>query len=172
MRLPAVLARFKVARFPSCVCFFLIGGPALAQTQPTTTEIKTLLHLNGSVAIISQLGPEMAEQVIAAMRKANPALPPRADAVVSSTVETYIRQQAAHEAITNFLVPIYGEYLSKNDVEQLIRFYRTPVGRKLARVTPAISFESTRAGQQWAESIAPGLQAQLVAALKNAGLAQ
>ncbi len=170
--LSAVLSRITVARFLSCICFVLPAIPALGQARPTTTEIETLLHLNGSVAIISQLGPVMAEQVIAAMRQANPALPPRADSVVSGVVETYVREQAAHDTVTNFLVPIYRKYLTERDVEQLIRFYRTPIGRKLARVTPAISFESTRAGQQWAESIAPGLQGQLLEALKKAGLAQ
>lgn len=171
--LSAVSSRTIVARrFLSCICFLLPAIPALGQARPTTAEIETLLHLNGSVAIISQLGPVMAEQVIAAMRKANPALPARADAVVSNVVETYVQEQAAHDTVTNFLVPIYRKYFTENDVKQLIGFYRTPIGRKFAQVTPPISFESTLAGQQWAESIAPGLQAKLLEALKTQGISQ
>lgn len=159
-------------RFLSCICFLLPTIPALGQSRPTTTEIETLLHLNGSVAIISQLGPVMAQQVIAAMRKTNPTLPARADAVVSNVVESYVKQEAARGTIINFLVPIYRKYLTDNDVRQLIRFYRTPIGRRFARVTPPISFESTIAGQQWAESIAPGLQTKLLEALKTQGIGQ
>ena len=168
----AVRARTVLAQFLSCVFFLSAPLPVLAQAQPTPTEVKTLLSLNGSATIASQLGPEMAEEVIAAMRKTNPALPPRADTVVSTVVEAYVREQAAHDTVINFLVPIYSKYLTKSDVEQLIRFYRTPIGRKFARVTPALSFETTKAGQQWAESIAPGLQAKLLEALKKDELIQ
>lgn len=155
--------------------YYLICSP-LAVAQPpgslpaTTSQIKTLLSLNGSQGVATQLGAIMAEQVIAAMRQTNPALPPRADAVVTNVVETYVTEQSSHNEVMDLLVPIYAKYLTGNDVQQLIKFYRTPVGRKLAGVTPSISLDSSRVGQQWAQSIAPGLEAKLVEALKQEGL--
>lgn len=163
--------RAKVA-----LCLWLICTPfAIGQQQPTqatTAEIKTLLNLNGSQDVAAQLGSVMAEQVIAALRRANPGLSPRADAVVSGVVQTYVHEQAARESVVDELVPIYAKYLTGRDIEQLIKFYRTPVGRKLASVTPGISLDSSRVGQQWAQSIAPGLETRLMEALKQKGLIQ
>lgn len=46
-------------------------------------------------------------------------------------------------------------------------FYRSPAGRKLASAMPAISLESATVGQQWMESVLPGLQAELLSRLRS-----
>lgn len=155
----------------SCLIFspLAVAQPPRA-AQATSQEIKTLLSLNGSERVAAQLGAIMAEQVITAMRQANPGLPQRADAVVTGVVETYVRERSSHDEVTDLLVPIYRRYLTKSDVEQLIRFYHTSVGRKLASVTPSISLASSRVGQQWAQSIAPDLEARLMKTLKQQGM--
>lgn len=156
------------------VCCLICSPFAVAQSPgllpATTSQIKTLLSLNGSQGVVTQLGAIMAEQVITAMRQTNPSLPQRADAVVTNVVETYVTARSSHNEVMHLLVPIYAKYLTRNDVQQLIKFYRTPVGRKLAGVTPSISLDSSRVGQQWAQSIAPGLEARLMEALKREGL--
>jgi hypothetical protein len=126
-----------------------------------------LLHLNGSEDLAKQLGSAMAQMVIANSRKINPSLSAHAETTIYSVVEDYVREQTRQNILINLLVPVYAKYLTKRDVDQLILFYQSPIGRKLASVTPAISLDSTKVGQQWAESIAPELQAKLVEALKN-----
>ena len=79
----------------------------------------------------------------------------------------YVREQAAHSSVTDMLISIYAKYLTKTDVEQLITFYRSPVGKRLASVTPALTLESAKIGQQWGESIAPGLQSRLLEPLRD-----
>jgi hypothetical protein len=138
-----------------------------APAEASALEIRTLLHLNGSEDIASKLGRVIGEGVTAELRRTMPNLPARADTIVSNTVETYIQEQASHGGVIDLLVPIYAKYLTKSDVAGLIAFFKSPVGRKLATVTPAISFESTKAGQQWAASIAPGLQLKLRQALQS-----
>ena len=153
-------------------CWPLSLADTAAQTAPTPLEIKTLLHLNGSEAIASQLGQLVGQGVVAELHRTIPNLPERADTVVSNVVETYIHEQGSRGTVIELLLPIYAKYLTKSDVEGLIAFYKSPLGKKLATVTPAISVESSKAGQQWVASIAPGLQVKLQDALRREKLIQ
>lgn len=46
-------------------------------------------------------------------------------------------------------VPIYANRFSKQELEQLLAFYRSPAGRRLAAEAPTISADMMRAGQMW-----------------------
>jgi hypothetical protein len=47
------------------------------------------------------------------------------------------------------LVPIYDRYFSLADLNELIRFYGSPLGKKLLSATPQIARESILEGQRW-----------------------
>jgi len=47
------------------------------------------------------------------------------------------------------LTPVYAKYLTLADVEEMIKFYETPIGKKFAKNTPSITQESMQIGQQW-----------------------
>lgn len=148
-------------------CPFAAARGAPPSTEVTDAEIRTLLHVNGSEDIAAQLAPAIAQAVISTLHRATPGPSTHIDDVVSNVVEGYVREQAVQDSLIDLLVPVYEKHLTKDDVEQLIAFYRSPVGRKLASVTPAISLESAKVGQQWAVSLIPGLQVKLTEALKN-----
>ena len=44
------------------------------------------------------------------------------------------------------MVPIYQKHLSKGDLESILAFYSSPVGRKLLREQPAMMQESMEVG--------------------------
>lgn len=46
-------------------------------------------------------------------------------------------------------VPVYKKYLTQGDIEEMIKFYKTPIGQKYAKSTPLIMQESMQVGQQW-----------------------
>lgn len=55
--------------------------------------------------------------------------------------------------LAEMLVPVYSKYLTKEDLEELIKFYRTPIGKKFAKNTPLIMKESMLIGQEWGEKV-------------------
>ncbi|WP_375578870.1 DUF2059 domain-containing protein [Marivirga tractuosa] len=55
--------------------------------------------------------------------------------------------------LTDMLVPVYSKYMTIADLEELIKFYETPVGKKFAKNTPLIMQESMQVGQQWGMEI-------------------
>ena len=55
--------------------------------------------------------------------------------------------------LTEMLVPVYEKYISIEDLEEVINFYKTDAGKKLALYNPLIVQESMQIGQQWGEKI-------------------
>jgi uncharacterized protein len=160
------LALAMVSSQPSTV----FAGPE-AMT-PNVDEIQQLLKANGTEELAAQLGPLAAQQVRLDLHRNNPSLAARADAVVTEIVVAYVRQAAERDHLVERLIPIYAKFLTKDDVRRITEFYRSPVGRKLVSVTPAISLESAKVGQEWMQSILPGLQAELLSRLRKENLIQ
>jgi len=146
----------------------LCAGPSSsANSEASPAEIRSLLQVNGVADIGQAVGSVVAQQFTAGVRHANPNLPARADNVISDFVVDYIRKAAARDQFAEKLVPIYARYLTKEDVLHLVEFYKSPTGRKLVSVTPAMSLESGSLGQQWVQSILPGLQTALLEHLRG-----
>jgi len=55
--------------------------------------------------------------------------------------------------LVTMLTPIYQKYLTQSDLEDIIVFYRSPVGQKLGENTPKITQESMVVGQEWGMEI-------------------
>jgi hypothetical protein len=60
------------------------------------------------------------------------------------------------------LTPVYIKHMTIEDLQEMIKFYHTPVGQKFAKNTPLIMQEAMQVGQQWGmkigEEIAKKLQ--------------
>jgi hypothetical protein len=87
------------------------------------------------------------ESMIAAQRQANPQIP----AAFWNTFMAHARRDTTQ--LIDLLVPIYAAHLTRSDLEELLRFYTSPIGQRLAAVQPAILQESMLAGQNWGASI-------------------
>lgn len=46
-------------------------------------------------------------------------------------------------------IPIYQKYLSKSDLEEMIKFYQSPIGQKFAKSNISIAKESMSIAQKW-----------------------
>ena len=55
--------------------------------------------------------------------------------------------------LIDLTVPIYEKYYTENEIEQLIKFYKTPLGRKVTENLPMITQESMEAGRVWGEGV-------------------
>jgi len=56
-------------------------------------------------------------------------------------------------ALTERLIPVYEKYYTVEDMQALIAFFRSPVGKKLLSTQPELSRESMKIGQEWGQEI-------------------
>lgn len=57
------------------------------------------------------------------------------------------------EDLAELLVPVYEKYLTIADLQEMTKFYNTPVGKKYAQSTGPIMQESMKVGEAWGRKI-------------------
>lgn len=65
------------------------------------------------------------------------------------------------DELVDMLLPVYQKHMTVGDLEKVIEFYQTPIGKKYAEKTPLIMRESMQVGQQWGMKISKKFQEKL-----------
>jgi len=68
------------------------------------------------------------------------------------------------------IYPIYNKYLTLDEIREIIRFYKTPAGKKIISVLPKMMQESMQATQPWANSLMPRLQQRVLTRFEKEGI--
>lgn len=119
-------------------------APAARKVDPATAAAaRRLLTVTGAV----KLALNGMETMINQQRGLNPQVPGAFwDAFIA-----HARRDTTQ--LLDLLVPIYATHLTQDEIEQLIRFYESPIGKRLTAVQPLITQESMAAGQTWGEAM-------------------
>ncbi len=123
--------------------------PALGQRRPgpgdpaKATTIRHLLDLTGA----ARLALSGMEAMVPAQRAANPQIP------AAFWAAFLARARRALPQLVDSLVPVYASHFSQAELDQLVRFYESPIGKHLSEVQPLILQESMQVGQTWGAAI-------------------
>ena len=137
------------------VLFILTLGMAFglqAQTNDYTEKVKSFLVLSGAEENFKMV----IEQMLNTFKASQPDVPEEYWSEVKKEV-----LNTSLDDLVNLIAPIYQKHLTEADLDDIIEFYKTPAGKKLAEKTPVITQESMAAGQQWGMQIAQKVQAKL-----------
>lgn len=91
-------------------------------------------------------------------------------AVINQTVEGFkeqkrevpaeIWEELRHELLgtsidelLDMIAPVYARHITLEELQDIIAFYESPAGKKLAEKTPLITQESMQIGQQWGRKV-------------------
>jgi hypothetical protein len=123
-----------------------------AQTQSEKAiDIATLLRLTSS----SQMGLQLIGQMIQSMKLSLPSVP-------AEFWETF-NEEAERDigTLIQGLVPVYDKHFTHTEIQGLIEFYKSPLGKKLLEKQPIIMKESYQVGEQWGEGVVEKMQEKL-----------
>lgn len=149
-----LLSLRHVAAAATLLAVSLGADPGWAQSHPDAAkqaDIQKLMNLTGA----ANLGVQAADQMIASMRGAM--------ATVPDKFWTEFRKEINADELVNLIIPVYDKHLTAAELKELIKFYETPVGKKMIAVMPAITAESMQVGQQWGTEVARRAKAKLEA---------
>jgi hypothetical protein len=113
-----------------------------AQSSTKTDKIKKMLELTGS----ANLGVQVAKQMINTFKQS-----------YSSVGDAFwddFEKEIKAEDLMDLIIPIYDKHYTEEDIDQLIAFYNSPIGKKMTENLPIIMQESMAAGQTWGSKIA------------------
>lgn len=63
------------------------------------------------------------------------------------------RNEVKADDLLDMMVPIYDKYYTHDDIRELIKFYESPVGKKMVETMPLLLQESMQAGQEWGRAL-------------------
>jgi hypothetical protein len=128
----------------------MLSFNALAMDPAKEGDIRELMELMGTAKMASAA----MKQSIPAAKAATPQAP----------AEFWVRFEAALDvdAIVELNLPIYDKHYTHKEIEQLIKFYKTPLGRKISEVGPQITQEAMEAGQKWGASLGAKIMTEIM----------
>ncbi len=143
-----------VCAFPA-VNFAEDAAPAAAAPQASgdpakIADIRKLISLTGG----DKVGEQMIDQMIKSFSAYNPNIP--------ADFWTDFKKNIDVNKINEMNIPVYDKYLSADEIKETIKFYESPVGKKLIEALPKILEETYTAGEQWGYEVGTKLQNMLM----------
>ncbi len=141
----------------TCVLAAAVLSAATARAQQETVApekaaaIRQLLELTRA----SELMVTSIETTLSAQKAASPQVPEEFWEAFTARLRSEV------DRFVELLIPLYAEHFTLEQVQQLIEFYQTPLGRHLVTVQPQLARESMLAGQQWGAQLGMEVAAEL-----------
>lgn len=142
----------------ACAVMYLFSTPGHAQKPDTTAASAARLAtahrvLDASGAIETMVAAMRAN--LPAQRMASPQIP----AEFWTRFEARISQDAPQ--LVDSIAVLYARRFTQDELESLLRFYQSPVGRRLRELQPSLVIESAAIGQRWGMRIGAEIGASL-----------
>jgi hypothetical protein len=140
------------------------GDPATkADVQKLTELIVARKQFDAVVGVVTRQLPSITESIV---KKQLPNATPEEAARMKEFASNWTEKMFQHmpyDELMEAIMPAYQHHFTHGEVQELIRFYSSPVGKKLVAETPAVMaeyMESIRPVlQKWTESQLAELQA-------------
>lgn len=131
--------------------FCVLSLSANAQNPSKEKKINQLLELTGS----AKMGILMMDQMMDHLKNST------SDSKAKTEFFEEFKKEIKAEDITNMIIAIYDKHYTESDIDQLIAFYNSPIGKKMIATMPQVMTESMTAGQAWGKQIVEKYQAKL-----------
>jgi hypothetical protein len=118
--------------------------------QTKNDDIIKLLKISGT----DKLADQMMTAIIPQFKQLIPGIP--------DAFWVKFREKLNMDDFILACVPAYNKYYTHDEIKQLIRFYESPLGKRMVEVTPLISQETMVIGQQWGEKLGQDIVNELI----------
>jgi len=130
---------------------FVIGTSAFGiYGQTKNDDILKLLKVSGS----DKLADQMMDAIIPQFQQLVPGIP--------DAFWVKFREKLNMDDFINACIPAYDKYYTHDEIKQLIKFYESPLGRRMVEVTPLLTQETIAIGQKWGEKLGQDIVNELI----------
>jgi hypothetical protein len=137
----------------------LIG--AVAFFQPATTRADEASHRKAVDSLFALMGMENVlnqsiDQMLAMQVQQNPAI-----AQFQPQMKAFLNKYMSWASLKDDMAKIYMAEFSESELNELSKFYQTPLGKKTIQKMPALMAKGAEIGQKRVQDHMPELQAAL-----------
>ena len=120
------------------IAFVLVAQVGMAQDAAYKADAIKVLTLSGSAATMDSAKKQILGMIPEAKQAA-----------------FLVEFEASLPSLYDKLADIYMKEYTHADLKEMIKFYETPVGKKIASKAGVIYEQSTKAGQEWGQGLQP-----------------
>lgn len=151
----------------------LLAAVLLFSAQPSSAadkqgKIRELIEITGSLKLGEQVMNTLMPQLFEMLRKANRDIPAEAMAAIEAAATDEMRK--AMPELLEPMVRLHDRHFTEQEVDALLAFYRSPVGRKVIEKMPLITQQSMAMGHAWGESVGRRLVERVGRTARERGL--
>lgn len=140
---------------------------SLAAKQPASADaIRELLEVTTQRTSLSTAA---AEAMIEQLRKSPGAVNPKVVQIIPAEVDAFFAD-AMRGGLGDAMVPVFAQRFTNAEVQELLVFYRSPLGRKLAEEMPIVAGLTAGVAQRWTLEHWGELSLRIETALKREGI--
>lgn len=139
MRLPLALV----------VALFLTAWPAAAEESEKRAVIRKLIELTQA----AQMGGQVMDALFSQIEPVFPQVP--------KAVWGELRATMTPEQMSELVIPIYERHFTLEEMQGLVTFYESPLGKTMLEKMPAVVQESMSVGNAWGREKAEEIFRQL-----------
>lgn len=137
----AVFAALLTAALP-------MSARAQSKVDPVAlAKAKELLQVSNLVAMRDQMVGLVEAQIAALVLDANPDAEDKVDRAIADVIRPALKRRMPE--YLDLAAGVYAEHFTRAELEQLVSFYKSPLGRKLMREQDALIPAMTQMSKQW-----------------------
>ncbi|GAB4061688.1 DUF2059 domain-containing protein [Uliginosibacterium sediminicola] len=161
---------------PRLALLLCLSLAPLAQAAPAAAnsakreDIAKLLKLTHSERMANQLVELSLQGVRQSLKRCNNCTRQTFDIIEQETRKLFEDSLNSPGGWFDQMVRVYDAHFTAEEIRGLLRFYQSPLGKRLISETPLIAQEGLVAGQQWSQSLGGPLEQRIRSALGKAGL--
>ncbi len=143
--------------------------PAYAQSKPSPATMATaqkLVESTGAAALFNPLIPGVVEQAKLLFLQQNPSLGNDLNEVAAKLREEYAPRQAE---LNKYVADLYAQHFTVAELNQILAFYESPVGKKLLTQQAQIIDKSMKYAQDWANKLSDQVIGKMREEMKKRG---
>jgi hypothetical protein len=130
-------------------------------------EIEVLLKEMGTLANMDRLVDILVPTIIDNFRKVNPKIPEATWNELVLVAEDEMKKSAPE--LQEPLITIYDANFTTEEIKQLVAFYGSPVGHKIATQLPELMQQTVAVAQAWGERVGARVEDRIRAVAKQKG---
>ena len=138
--------------------------------------IEKLVKLTGLEEVVILSADSVVDRIFPILKKAiskdKPAVTEAVLAIMKGTTQSLVKRQiSSRGGLVDRVIPIYDRHYTHNEIRALIKFYESPLGKKMASVRPEITKEGIVVAEQWIRYLEPLLIKAIEKSLDQQGYA-
>ena len=158
-------------RFLGVVVFAVCATALYAHAEISASEKKKIVELMdvlGAKNISRQVAKSFATQLSITLKQAQPSLDQKAFAMVADVTDEIFEARSA--ALLEKMIPLYDKHFTEAEIDELLAYYHSPIGKKLIETMPALMEESMQIAVDDSKASIPEIQKKVTAKLREEGL--